>query len=79
VGHGLGGGSIHGGYERRLGPAELRGGARYTATKWSPTGGVGFDLSRRMSLDVAAYGTTTNIERKRQLALAVSMRFNSIR
>jgi len=79
VGHGLGGGSFHGGYEHRLGPAELRGGARYTTTKWNPTGGVGVDLSRRVSLDFAVYGTTTNIERKRQMALAVSMRFNGIR
>lgn len=79
VGHGFGGGSFHGGFEQRFGRVELRAGARYTVSKWNPTGGIGFDLSRRISLDAAAYGTNTNIERKRQLALAASIRFNQVR
>ena len=79
VGHGFGGGSFHGGFEQRIGRVELRGGARYTVSKWNPTGGVGFDLSPRISLDVAAYGTNANIERKRQLAMAASIRFNHIK
>ena len=79
VGHGLGGGSFHGGFEQRFGRVELRAGARYTVSKWNPTGGIGFDLSKRVSLDAAAYGTNTNIERKRQLALAASIRFNHVK
>ena len=75
-GQGFGGSSFHGGYERRVGRVELRGGARYTTKKWNPTGGIGFDVSRRVSLDVAAYGTNANIERKRQTAVAFSIRFN---
>jgi hypothetical protein len=76
VGHGFGGGSFHGGYEHRFGGLAARGGARYTFGMWNPTGGIGVDLSRKVSLDVAAFGTTTNIEQKRQLALAVSIRIN---
>jgi hypothetical protein len=76
VGQGFGGKSLHAGYEQRVGRVELRGGARYTTEKWNPTGGIGFDFSPRVSLDVAAYGTHANIERKRQTAVAFSIRFN---
>jgi hypothetical protein len=54
----------------------LRGGARYSFSRWNPTVGAGFDMSRRFSVDVAAYGTSANIERTRQTAVAVSLRFN---
>lgn len=74
--HGFGGASFHGGYEHRFGPFEARGGARYTFGMWNPTAGIGVDLSRKVSVDVAAFGTTTNIELKRQLALAASIRIN---
>jgi hypothetical protein len=76
AGHGFGGGSFHGGYERRFGRLEARGGARYAFGMWNPTGGIGVDLSRKVSVDVAAFGTTTNVEQKRQLALAASIRIN---
>jgi len=76
VGHGFGGSSFHGGYEQRFGRLEARGGARYTFGMWNPTGGAGVDLSRKVSFDVAAFGTSTNIERKRQLAIAASFRIN---
>jgi hypothetical protein len=55
---------------------EVRGGARYTFSKWNPTAGVGFDLSRKFSVDIAAFGTNANIERERHTAIAVSLRFN---
>jgi hypothetical protein len=76
AGHGFGGGSFHGGYEHRFGPLQARGGARYTFGMWNPTGGIGVDLSRKVSFDVAAFGTTTNIQRTRQLAIAASFRIN---
>ena len=76
VGHGFGGGSFHGGYEHRFGRFEARGGARYTFSMWNPSGGIGVDLSRKIAIDVAAFGTATNIERKRQLAIAASIRIN---
>jgi hypothetical protein len=66
AGHGFGGASFHAGLERRFG------------RMGNPTGGVGFDLSRRVSMDVAAYGTNANIERTRQTAIAVSIRFNHL-
>jgi hypothetical protein len=78
AGHGFGGASFHAGLERRFGRMELRGGGRYSFSMWNPTGGVGFDLSRRVSMDVAAYGTNANIERTRQTAIAVSIRFNHL-
>ena len=78
IGHGFGGNSFHGGYERRVGRVELRGGARYTTKIWNPTGGVGFDFTEHFSMDVAAYGTNANIERKRQVAIAVSLRLNHL-
>ena len=76
AGHGFGGASFHSGLERRFNRVEVRGGARYTFSKWNPTVGLGFDLSPRVSLDVAAFGTNTNIERKRQMAIAASIRLN---
>ena len=79
AGHGFGGASFHGGFERRLDRFELRAGARYTVKTWNPTGGIGFDLSRHVSLDVAAFGTDANIERKRRMAIAASVRINHIK
>jgi hypothetical protein len=78
VGHGFGGTSFHAGLERRFGRIELRGGGRYSFDKWNPTGGVGFDLSRRVSLDLAAYGTNANVERTRHTAIAASIRLNHL-
>jgi hypothetical protein len=75
--NGFQGSSFHGGVERRFGRVELRGGGRYGLDRWHPTGGVGFNLSQRVSLDVAAFGTTTNIERQMRPGIAVSFRFNS--
>ena len=77
LGHGFGGTSFHGGLEwhaNRL--FELRGGTRYTLQKWNPTFGAGLNVSRRISFDVAAFGTTANAERKHQMAIAASIRFN---
>ena len=65
-----------GGVEYRLGRVELRGGGRYTRDRWHPSGGAGFNLSPGWSVDVGAFGTSTNIERTRRLALAVSLRMN---
>jgi hypothetical protein len=74
--NGFQGSSFHGGVERRFGRVELRGGGRYGLDRWHPTGGIGLNLSQRVSLDVAAFGTTTNIERQMRPGLAVSIRFN---
>jgi hypothetical protein len=77
VGHGFGGGSFHGGMEWHAnGRLELRGGTRYTLEKWNPTFGAGLNISRKISFDVAAFGTNANVERKHQIAIAASIRFN---
>jgi len=79
VGHGLSGTTVHAGLERRFTTIELRGGARYNLETWNPTGGVGFNLSPRVAIDVAAFGTSANIERKRKLGIATSLRINAKR
>ena len=68
--------NFHAGLERRFGIIELRGGARHSRDRWHPTGGVGLNVLGRVSFDVAAFSTDTNVERARKLALAVSLRIN---
>ncbi len=74
--HGFQGNNVHGGIEYRLGAVELRGGGRYSRDRWYPSGGAGFNLSPEVGIDLAVFGTSTNIERRRHTALAMSMRFN---
>ncbi len=76
ISHGFQGVKFYGGLEHRFGPIELRGGGRYSWDQWHPAGGIGFNLSDRFSIDLAAFTTSTNIERKRNPALAASLRFN---
>ena len=76
VSHGFQGSNLHSGVEYRLGRVEFRGGARYGLERWHPSGGIGFNLVERFSVDVAAFGTTTNIERELRPGVAVSLRFN---
>jgi hypothetical protein len=75
VGWGLGGRSLHGGYEYRLKKIALRGGGIYARQLWSPTAGIGLNLSAHTALDLAIYGNAANAERKRHPAVAVSVRF----
>jgi hypothetical protein len=75
VGWGLGGRSLHGGYEYRLKKIALRGGSMYVRQLWSPTAGIGLNLSAHTALDLAVYGNAANAERKRHPAVAVSVRF----
>ena len=56
-GHGFQGHNFHGGYEYRFGRVELRGGGRYSRDRWHPSGGVGFNLSPRVSFDVGAFSS----------------------
>ncbi|MBI4264687.1 MAG: hypothetical protein HY657_09945 [Acidobacteria bacterium] len=77
-GRGFQGTSFHGGYEHRFGAIDLRGGAFYTRERWQPTGGIGLNMGERVSLDLAMYGTSANVERKRRAAIAVSLRFNQV-
>jgi hypothetical protein len=72
--HGFNGNSFHGGLERRFSLFALRGGARYSRQQWDPTGGFG--IGRKVALDVGFYGTHANLENKREMAVAVSLRIN---
>jgi hypothetical protein len=75
-GRGLQGSSFHGGGEYRLGRVDVRGGGVYSRELWNPSAGVGVDLSDRVALDVALYSNSANVERKRNPAVAVSIRLN---
>ena len=77
VGHGFSGVGFHAGFERRLERLALRGGGHYRLSAWNPSGGVGFAFSPRLSLDVAVFGTNANVERKRQMGIAASVRVKS--
>lgn len=79
VSRGFQGTSFHGGAEYRLGAIEFRGGARYGLERWHPSGGIGINLTRRFSVDVAAFGTTLNIARELRPGVALSLRLNQLR
>jgi hypothetical protein len=75
-GRGLQGNSFHGGGEYRFGAIDVRGGAVYSRELWNPAGGVGFNMSPNVALDVALYSNSANVERERRPAIAVSFRLN---
>jgi hypothetical protein len=72
---GFNGTNFRSGLEYRTGSVELRGGGRYSRNRWHPSGGVGFNFTPQFGIDVAAFGTSANIERRRDTAIAVSLRF----
>jgi hypothetical protein len=62
------------GGEYRAGPLAFRGGVRYGLQEWNPTGGIGLNLTSRFGIDVGLFGNSTNLEQRRSLAVAVSLR-----
>ena len=74
--HGFQGHNFRSGLEYRLDKVEVRGGARYSRDRWHPSVGAGINVTSGLSIDVAAFGTSANIERRRDTALAISLRFN---
>ena len=74
--HGFQGHNFRSGLEYRLENIELRGGARYSRDRWHPSVGAGINVTRGFGVDVAAFSTSANIERRRDTALAISLRFN---
>lgn len=76
-GRGFQGDSYRAGAELRLYIIEFRGGVRYNRDRWHPTGGVGLNLGRRFSIDAAAFGVTTNLEKELKPSFALSIRLNS--
>jgi hypothetical protein len=76
VSHGLQDLSVRNGVEYWVGPIALRGGTRYQLDRWHASTGVGLNLGSRFGIDLAAYQTTANVERKQKIALALSFRIN---
>ena len=68
--------SAHAGAEYRLGLVALRGGTRYSVQQWNPTGGVGMNFTRRFGIDVGVFGNSTNLEQKRNISVALSLRID---
>ena len=77
--HGFQGYKFHGGVERKISFIDLRGGLRYAQDLWHPTGGVGLNFTRKLSVDVAAFSNGSNIEHLRKVSIATSLRLNHIR
>jgi hypothetical protein len=65
------------GGEYRAGPVAFRGGVRYGTQTWNPTGGIGFNFTRRFGIDVGLFGNTLNLEQRRNVSVAVSLRIES--
>jgi hypothetical protein len=76
VTRGYQGTAFHAGAEFRLRVIEFRGGMRYALDRWHPTSGIGLNLGKKFSIDVAALWSTTNVERRFKPGLAVSIRLN---
>ncbi len=74
VAHGLQDWEYRGGAEYRLVILEFRGGTHYKNKDWQPSGGVGLNITSHFGIDAAVYGSSTNVERKRKPALALSLR-----
>ena len=65
---------VNAGVEYRFPWLDVRGSGRFRRDRWHPAGGVGFELRPGWHLDLAAFGTSLNPERKRRLAMAISLR-----
>ncbi len=76
LGTGLQGRSFGAGGEVRLGDIDLRAAAVYSRELWSPAGGIGVDLVGPLAVDLAVYANSANVARRRDPALAISLRFN---
>ena len=72
--NGYQGTTLRGGAEKKWNTIEVRGGVRYVSERWEPSGGVGFNLSPGFGIDVAAFGTSANLERERKVGIAISLR-----
>ena len=74
--HGYMGDQFRAGLEYRLGRVELRGAGRYYDSRWFPSAGAGFNLTRNLGVDVAIFGTQTFLERSPHVGVAISFRID---
>ena len=77
ISRGFQGASFHGGGEYFFRFLEFRGGARYSRNKWHGSTGFGVNVSPAIGIDVAAFETTANVERKRKVGIALSLRLKT--
>jgi hypothetical protein len=64
------------GAEYWIGPLAVRGGTRYSRKLWHGATGIGFNLTRKFGIDIAAFQNSANIEEDRKPSFAVSLRLN---
>ena len=74
--HGYMGDQFRAGLEYRLGKVELRGAGRYYDSRWFPSAGAGFNLTRNLGVDAAVFGTQTFLERSPHVGVAISFRID---
>jgi hypothetical protein len=72
------GNNFQGGLEYLMGNVAVRGGGRYARDRWHPSAGVGMNLTDTFGIDVAVFSTSTNLERRRHAAIAISLRFDKL-
>ena len=77
VAHGFQDIEFRGGVEYRLGPIDVRGGTRYSNELLHPAWGAGFNITDGFGVDVAFFGAASNVERKRELGMALSLRLTA--
>jgi len=68
--------TFHVGSEYRLARIDLRAGGRYTRERFEPAGGIGLNLTERLSFDVAIFSSSANVERVREFSTALGLRIN---
>ena len=66
--------NLGGGAEYKLGPLVVRGGSRYSRKLWHGSTGIGFNITRGLGIDAAAFQTSTNLEQTRRISFALSLR-----
>jgi hypothetical protein len=65
---------FYGGAEYRWHMLDFRAGARRSLGLWNPAAGVGINFTRKVGLDIAGFGTTTDLELQRKAGIAASLR-----
>ncbi len=68
--------TFHVGTEYRLSLISLRAGGRLVRDRFEPAGGIGLNLTRRLSFDVAMFSSSANIEKAREFSTALGLRIN---
>ena len=76
IGHGYQDTTFHAGAEYRFLFVEFRGGMRYGLDRWHPNAGIGINFGPVVSVDAAAFWSTTNIARELRPGIAASLRIN---